>query len=363
MKKNIKKIYRIIVKKIFDIIYGKVTLASEVFFENNVLIKKVFFSSKKDRPYNVYTVDNCRVYSDNSENVAVIKNKYLLPKISIQLGKNQLIEANNNGILKTGTRKLIQKKIKGNVLHLVQGISAINNYGHWILDILPKLCLAEKYKDLNDFDAIYLPNIKKKFQIDSLSYFRINPKKFIDGSVIRHIYAEKLTIPQHPYWKINKTQLDTVANIDPDIINLLKQKFTSIKNESKAKRLFIDRSDSNFFHNQIINYKDVSKILKDNHFKKIKLTELTFIEQISYFKNAEIIVGAHGAGLTNIIFCNPGTKVIEFSNTNYITDIFKNICKINNCNYYKMYSAVKAPTAGIAPDIQVSTSDLIKFIS
>jgi hypothetical protein len=363
LKKNLKKIYRIIVKKNFDIIYGKLILASEVFFKNNVLVKKVFFSNNKGRSYNVYIVDNCRVYSDNSENVAVIKNKYLLPKISIQLGKNQLIEASNNNILKTGTRKLIQKKVKGNVLCLIQGISAINNYGHWILDILPKLCVAEKYKDLNDFDAIYLPNIKKKFQIDSLSYFGINPNKFIDGSAIRHIYAEKLTIPQHPYWKINKGQLDTVANIDPDIINLLKQKFMNIQNVTKAKRIFIDRSDSNFFHNQIINYKDVSKILKDNHFKKIKLTELTFIEQISYFKNAEIIVGAHGAGLVNIIFCKPKTKVIEFSNSNYVTDIFKNICKVNSCDYHKMYSTVKAPTTGIAPDIQVSISDLIKLIA
>ena len=50
-----------------------------------------------------------------------------------------------------------------------------------MLDILPKLCISEKILNLNEFDGIYLPNIKRSFQIDSLKYFNINPKKYIDG--------------------------------------------------------------------------------------------------------------------------------------------------------------------------------------
>ena len=43
----------------------------------------------------------------------------------------------------------------------MQGASAIGNYGHWILDTIPKLIIAKKFKDLNSFDAILIPNIKK----------------------------------------------------------------------------------------------------------------------------------------------------------------------------------------------------------
>ena len=34
------------------------------------------------------------------------------------------------------------------------------------------------------------------------------------------------------------------------------------------------------------------------------------IEQARMFKNARVVVGAHGAGLTNIVYCKPGTGVV-----------------------------------------------------
>ena len=35
-------------------------------------------------------------------------------------------------------------------------------------------------------------------------------------------------------------------------------------------------------------------------------------DQITLFQGAEFIIGPHGAGLSNLLFCAPGTKVIEF---------------------------------------------------
>ena len=43
-----------------------------------------------------------------------------------------------NSSLKQGTPAL-QKRFKGKVLILCQGASGINNYSHWLLDILPKI--------------------------------------------------------------------------------------------------------------------------------------------------------------------------------------------------------------------------------
>ena len=34
-------------------------------------------------------------------------------------------------------------------------------------------------------------------------------------------------------------------------------------------------------------------------------------EQILLFQSADFIIGPHGAGLANLLFCEPGTKVIE----------------------------------------------------
>jgi capsular polysaccharide biosynthesis protein len=38
---------------------------------------------------------------------------------------------------------------------------------------------------------------------------------------------------------------------------------------------------------------------------------MTAVDQILLFQSAEFVIGAHGAGLSNLLFCEPGTKVIE----------------------------------------------------
>lgn len=362
MKILLKKIYSFLVKLIFDSVYGKLKIADKSFFKENIKILRIKLFSFSHKEYQIFLTNKTRVYSDKSENLAYIKDNYLLPEISLQLSKNYLISIENNSVLKTGTKKLVQKKFSGNILSLVQGVSAIDNYGHWMLDILPKLCISEKILNLNEFDGIYLPNIKRRFQIDSLKYFNINPKKYIDGSELNHIFAEKLTIPQHPYWETNAYQMDTVANIDPDIINILRTKFLkNIKNLNKEK-LFIDRSDSKYFHSQIENMEELYEFLKKNKFEILKLSQITFEEQISLFQNAKIVVGAHGAGLCNLIFCDPKTKVIEFSNKEFKCDVFKNICKINNLDYYKLISENEVPKDRINPDIKLSINKLSKLI-
>ena len=73
--------------------------------------------------------------------------------------------------------------------------------------------MAIKFRNLNNYDAIYLPNINKHFQKQSLKYFKLDEKKIIDGSKIRHIQATEIIIPQHPYWEKNLHQLKDHPNI------------------------------------------------------------------------------------------------------------------------------------------------------
>ena len=76
-------------------------------------------------------------------------------------------------------------------------------------------------------------------------------------------------------------------------------------------------------------------------FKTIILEKMPFKEQIKYFNNAKIIICAHGAAMSNMLFCKKGTIIIEVTCNSYwkfFNDISSNLellhykCNKNNYN-------------------------------
>ena len=68
-----------------------------------------------------------------------------------------------------------------------------------------------------------------------------------------------------------------------------------------------------------------------------KLQEIKFSEQVDLFFNAECIVGLHGGGFANLVFCKPDTKIIELRSTHAGKPI-ENLARKNNLNYYSIVS-------------------------
>ena len=67
--------------------------------------------------------------------------------------------------------------------------------------------------------------------------------------------------------------------------------FKKEKKNKKRNKIFIDRSDSRFKHFQIQDQNSIIKYLKTKNFSIVKLSDLTFYEQIYLFNNAKVIVG------------------------------------------------------------------------
>ena len=83
-------------------------------------------------------------------------------------------------------------------------------------------------------------------------------------------------------------------------------------------------------------------------------------EQARKFANARKIIGFHGAGLTNTIFCGMQTRFIEICDRGYAPDYYSNIASQLGLEYRRIVHDTRSKhrLAGIAEDISVDIDTL-----
>ena len=68
----------------------------------------------------------------------------------------------------------------------------------------------------------------------------------------------------------------------------------------------------------LVNEREVFGFLQKEGFERYELTRLSVKDQIRLFSSASFVIGPHGAGIGNIIFCQEGTKVLEIFDPGYV---------------------------------------------
>lgn len=336
INKLLQKIFKDFFKFIFHILYGKIKLIDN---ESNIIfkkqsIKKINISGKEYiTKNNIYELLDARIYTDLVEHVAIIKNNFIIPEISYQQISGKLKGVRDNKVLRSGTTRLL-RKFNGNVLSLVQGASG-NNYFHFLFDIIIKLKLFKEKYSFENIDYFYMPGTSQ-WQKKIISKFGINENKLIDSQKFRHIKADKVFALDHPWYRKDKVQKE-IENLPDWIIYYLRDKFLKYSKKFEASdKIFIDRSDSKFNHCKLINNQEVIDFLSDFGFKSYQVSKLDFFEQIYLFNNAKTIIGPHGAAFSNIIFSEPGLKLVELMPDNHPSIKCEKISSILKFDYTKI---------------------------
>ena len=314
IKKKIQFLYKRFAYGLFKIFYGEIK-EYEIVGSNsdsNIQISKF----DNGYSYKIYTIFNARLYTDTINDTAIIKNNKVISGPSFQIRNVKFEEVDKNIVFSKGTPRF-KKKIKGNLFSLLTGGAGNHNYWHWMFDVLPRIKILSNIININQVDNFLFPSLNKKFQIDSLDLLEIPKEKRVSSVTYRHVESEKIITTDHPYVIRNKASSE-IQEIPLWIIKWLKKSLTKNISEDEnykhSKKIYIDRSDSTSNHSfmrKLINESEIKSRLEKVGFKSVKLSNISLENQIQIFKNAEIIVGLHGAGFTNLIFCNPNTNVIE----------------------------------------------------
>jgi hypothetical protein len=179
-------------------------------------------------------------------------------------------------------------------------------YGHFLLEMLPKLYLLSELKSLGcDFVvamSLHLPNWVKSFveiyfKEEDLLYY--NPEYHI-------IQAPSIIMP---------SMMQTSHNFHPcfnllvaDIHRRIGAQTTPCT--SSPKRIFLSRSRIPY-NRRLLNEAIVEKEAEALGLTIIHPQDLSICEQISLFGQAELIVGEYGSALHNTLFSPFGTKVVS----------------------------------------------------
>jgi capsular polysaccharide biosynthesis protein len=206
-------------------------------------------------------------------------------------------------------------------ISLENGIWALDeksfHYFHWFCDTLTRYLQVKTYN--NQYPLLISSNlIEKEYIRETLNLLNINYSIY-DYEVPYKI--DNLLISSHI------TDSGNYSNSNITLLSSLLK--SSIEVNTPKKRIWISRNKSK--HRKIANEDSLTPMLKQYGFQIIYPEDISFIEQLSLYRNAEIIGGLHGGALTNILFMNEGTKLIE---------IRRYGDNMNNC-YFSLASELK----------------------
>lgn len=283
----------------------------------------------------VVSIPNGRLYADAFNTVAIVTpDNMLLEDVSLELrGKQEIMPFVSHIFkIKYFTRP---QRFTGTVFTFLTGGGGIDNYFHWLFDVLPRYGLLKASGLHKDVNWYLVPNYHFPYQRDTLSLLGIDKQQIIDGTKCMHLQADNL-IASSPHR--NAGQMEKWA------CDFLRESFIPKVNGGSNESdqfIYISRNDSK--SRNVINEPDLIKLLEAYGCKTVSLAGMSFVEQVRLFNSARVIVSPHGAGLANLVFCEPGIKVIEIFSEGWIGTMYWDLANKLALDYYYHIAKVSSP--------------------
>jgi len=195
----------------------------------------------------------------------------------------------------------VSKSAPGRYVSLLHSMA--KNYAHWFMDCLPRLSLLD-YTD--EELMVMVPCRPASYKIDSLKLLGIperrivsatQPEMVVEKLVLCHA-AQRSGVPHAaPFMDIRDRLVAAVAGSRPQ--------------RPPERRVYISRAKS---ARKVVNEAELLPVLRNFHFEVAVCEDLSLAQQIELFSDARVVLGPHGAGIINQIFCQPGATVIEIYN-------------------------------------------------
>jgi hypothetical protein len=229
-----------------------------------------------------------------------------------------------------------------------------STYYHWMFEVLPRFELL--WRAETDVDNYVLHPHPLPFQQETLRILGVQ-NDVIETTGPFHVEPERLVVPSY------------VPSMAPTwACEFLRRTFLKNGASSADERLYISRATAPRGR-RVENEERVLEILTRFGFRSIELDSLSVADQAELFAAAECVVAPHGAGLTNLVFCRPGTTVIELFAPRYVHPMYWMVSSRCRLEYHYLVGTGERakswatwPTEGGLDPIVVDEKDLLEIL-
>jgi hypothetical protein len=130
----------------------------------------------------------------------------------------------------------------------------------------------------------------------------------------------------------------------------------------RNERLYISRSG----RRRVRNEAELVELLREFDFRIVEDRPRSVAEQMDLYSGASFILGPHGASFTNILWCHPGTYLLELFAPTYVPDFFRYMAEALGLRYGAYHFGTRAPgdwAQGLTDDLDVAVPALRKCLS
>lgn len=197
---------------------------------------------------------------------------------------------------------------------------ASGNYYHWLLDLVPRvLLLKHAAQNFSNYDALLLNGSRANYEREILAVLGVPPEK------IRYVDSRE------------RFQIASAVFPSMDINVIAPWKVHGLRGlpfsgeQNQHRRLYLSRARAAV--RRIANENEISEVLRHRNFEIVEAENLSWREQANLFAGASVIVAPHGAALANIVFCKPGTRVVEISTRAGYRDWYWQVAAVAGLSY------------------------------
>jgi hypothetical protein len=208
------------------------------------------------------------------------------------------------------------RRLKGTCLSLASDYSA-GNFAHFILDSLGRLAIAARGGVVPaDVDHIYIPRPPSTSARQIMLAMGVPEAKCVWAGA-GSVSADQMIVTSFPGRK--RSYVDWIVDFIRESVPL--------EEPIPGHRVYVPRRGVR----RIVNEEELLPIMRRYGFVVHDHAEVA--NEPGYFRGTEFVLGAHGAGLANAIFCCPGSTVLELIPTDHVFPYYYTMADASGLTY------------------------------